>query len=202
MIGTLAVVVPPPRDLVLGGLPLADRAVARARHAVPGCWTVISPLNVGLARLVDEANAQEVLLLDATYPFVTDDLLVAVRHAISPEMGDAAAVAVAEVSDTLKPVDGVLVAASAERTVERSDVHFCAGVMATTPAVLGSVLSFLGPAAGIDLVDLVERVERVVGVRRVLAPGAVSRVVDDDSLAYAEALLAARRASATATSSG
>jgi len=193
---------------MLGGVSLADRAVHLLNQALPGSQVITSVLERALADLMDPAETHVVLLHDPAFPFLPAGALRAVCAAVDPIAGDqVAAVAVTDVTDTLKRVDD---AGRVLATEDRHSYRAPVGLLAVTPAVLGAVLSSAWregarPRGLSDLVDLVAALDRVVGVGRVELPGLGSsacRVVDEDSLAYAEAVLAASTRSATATSSG
>ncbi len=188
--------------LPLGGVPLADRAVHLLSEALPGCQVITSALERELAALIDPVEIELVLIYDPAYPFVPAEWFSAMCRAVDPIAGtEVAAVAVTEVTDTLKRVDD---AGRVESTVDRQALRGLIGLLAVTPAVLGAVLSSSWQDGG-RLADLVAALDRVVGVGQVplAGRGSVScRVVDDDSLAYAEAVLAASSRSATARSSG
>ncbi len=186
----------------LGGVALADRAVHLLSEALPGSQVITSVLERDLATLIDPVEIQSVLLYDPAYPFVPAEWFAAVCRVVDPIAGtEVAAVAVTEVTDTLKRVDD---AGRVEATVDRQAHRGLIGLLAVTPAVLGAVLSSSWQDGG-QLVDLVAALDRIVGVGQVQLTGRGSvscRVTDDDSLAYAEAVLAASSRSATTTSSG
>ncbi|MBL8930129.1 MAG: 2-C-methyl-D-erythritol 4-phosphate cytidylyltransferase [Kineosporiaceae bacterium] len=178
----------------VAGASLLERAVATVRAAVPGCAVITSPLEAGLAYLVDSSDAELVLVHDPTYALMTPELVRLVQDAVDGP--DAAAVLVTAVTDTLKRVgaDDRL-----RETVDRGVVQALIGPLAVTPPVLAATLAAVrlqGPADE-RLVALVEAIERLVGVRRVVVdnPGPRShRVVTQDDARYADALLASRAA--------
>lgn len=199
-----------PECRVLGGARLADRAVHLLAEVFGGCQVIMAALDLSVAALVDPAEIQVVLLLDPTYPFVPADQLRAVVAAVDPDGSEVAALAVTGVTDTLKQVD---VAGRVLATEDRHAHVAPVGALAVTPAVLGAALSTIRPpvAAPVEPVEPVELVElagvldRVVGIHRVMMAGsghAACRVTDQDSLDYAEAVLAASSRSATTTSPG
>jgi hypothetical protein len=204
VIELLAVVVPPPEAVATarpGGIGLVDRAVRTVRSAVPGASVIVAGIDADLVALLDSGRPELVLLVDSTFPLVPAAQLAAVCEAARPPASSA--VAVAEMTDTLKMVDGDGVVTA---TVERGGYRVPVGPLAVTPAVLASCLSAVPPAgpAPERLGRLAEVLDRLVGLPRVEVAdqGRVAcRVIDGDGAGYAEALLASS-AAATATSAG
>lgn len=216
MSDVLAVVLPtadPCGGPVLDAAGPVDRVVGALHAALPGCSVITAPISGSLAELVDSSGAELVVVHDPAYPFVRAEQIVAVCAAVAGSAPDgvtsSAAIAVADVTDTLELVDDQdLVVTGLDRT--RYVVPI--GPLAIGAPALAAALAAVDitgpadvpgpPAAG--LAELVHVLDRLVGVRliRVEAPGdAACRVDDADTLTYARALLAASR-SATATSSG
>lgn len=169
------------------GVGALDRVIGSLHLALPGASVITAPISRELAALVDASGAELVVLHDPAFPFVTPEQILSVCAAVTGAGGATAAVAVADVTDTLELVgDDDLVVAGLDRTRYAVPI----GPLAIGAAALAAALAAVDIAPRFD--DVVTVLDRLVGVElvRLDLPGAAAcRVVDADSLAYARALL-------------
>ena len=175
------VLVVPPGDApgVAGDGAVVEAGGLQADAVVPGGATRAASVRAGLAAV--PADVEIVVVHDAARPLATPSLFRTVVDALVADPGLAAAIPGVPVTDTLKRLDGALVAA----TVPRDGL-----VAVQTPQAFRAAVLRRAHAAGGEATDDAALVERVGGTVRVVeGEQANVKVTVERDLALVEMLL-------------